>query len=297
LGDALSALLSGSPLFPVGLREIFALRSFAARRSAQNVRRPPLRYDYHALHRFEESKLMRIAHLCLAALYVFASSIVASAATIPVSLALDTQSSHLSASVTLNGHQVASAAVPFVGGSVNADVIQAALLTPPSAVTNVTGSVDAGPFKIHTIIGDLSAKNLSLAVGPGAGPFPTNGADPALVDFAGLPASLDSGTIQVDMFSLANFANNPVNFTLPHTSATLTDNLMSLQVPVSASGETTFNFFGHQATLAYSLTGSIDFGGAVPIPEPGTAVLAGMAAVGFAILARRRRAAARSRTV
>ena len=232
---------------------------------------------------------MRIAQLSFATLFVFASSLVASAATIPVSLALDTQTSNLTLSVTLNGHQIVSAAVPFADGSVNADVIQAALLTPPSAVTNVAGVLDAGPFKIQTILGNLTATGLSLAVGPGAGPYPTNGADPALVNFAGLPASLDNGSIQAGMFTLVDFAHNPVNFTLPHTAAPLTDDLMSLQVPVNASGQETFNFFGHHETLAYSLTGSINFSGAAAVPEPSTLVLAAVAAFGLGASARRYR--------
>ena len=236
---------------------------------------------------------MKTAHLSFATLFVLSSSIVASAATVPVSLDLDTQTSHLDAVVTLNGHQIASADLTFLGGSVNADVIQAAPLTPPSAVTDVSGSVDAAPFKIQTILGSLSVKDLSLAVGPGAGPFPTNGADPAHVDFAGLPASLDKGTIQAGMFTLVDFTHSPVNFALPHTNATLSDSLMSLQVPVSASGHETFNFFGHQETLAYSLSGSINFIGAVAVPEPGTALLAAMAGAGLAMAAYRRHVARR----
>jgi hypothetical protein len=231
---------------------------------------------------------MNVKHLSFATLFVISSTIVASAATIPISLDLDTQTSHLDGSVTLNGHQIASADLTFSGGSVNADAIQAAPLGPVSAVTNVTGSVNAAPFKIDTILGSLSVNNLSLAVGPGTGPFPSNGADPAHIDFAGLPASLDSGTIQAGMFTLVNFTQHPLNFTLPDTNATLADNLMSLTVPVNASGQQTFNFFGHQETLAYSLTGSINFIGAVAIPEPATALLAGMAAAGLAIAARRR---------
>jgi len=216
------------------------------------------------------------------------STILASAATIDAVLPLDTQTSELAFDVTLNGKQIVSASIPFTGGTFNADIAQTGTLPPPLNLTNVTGEVDAGPFTINTALGNLSASGLSLALGPDAGPFLTDGQNPAQVNLAGLPISLDKGTIAVMGFQLGNFAHTPLDFKLPSTNATLNDTVLSLSVPVNSSGSETFSILGHQATFGYSLTGAINFSGpVVAIPEPSTLMLAAVG--GLALLTCRRR--------
>jgi hypothetical protein len=238
---------------------------------------------------------MRIAHLSLALILGFASTIVARAENIHADLPLNTATSSLDLSVTLNGTQVISADVPFTGGTFDADIAQTGTLPPPLNLTDITGDVEAGDFTIHTPLGGLLVDGLSLAIGPAAGPFLTNGKNPAQVNLAGLPLSVDKGSLTVLGISIVNFAETHVNFKLPTTMATLNDSILSLHVPVDASGSKTFNFFGHKETLAYSLTGSVNFAGPIPavaIPEPSTIVLAAVG--GLALLALSRKRAARA---
>jgi hypothetical protein len=227
---------------------------------------------------------MRIAHLSLALLIGSVSAIVASAGTIDAVLPLEPGASNLTLTVTLNGQQVVSAAVPFTGGTFNADIAQTGSAPPPLNLTNVSGAIDAGNFPIHTPLGNLSANGLALSIGPAAGPFLTNDMNPAKVNLAGLPLSLDEGKISVAGIPIVNFADTHVNFKLPSTIATLNDSTLSLHLPVSATGSTSFEFLGHHETLAYSLTGTVTFGGPVAaIPEPSTIVLGAVG--GLALLA------------
>jgi hypothetical protein len=231
---------------------------------------------------------MRVAHLSFALFFGLTSTIVASAGTIDAALPLDTATSHLALAVTFDGKQIISASIPFTGGSFDAEIAQTGNGPPPLNLTNVTGEVDAGPFTINTLLGNLSAKGLSLALGPDAGPFLTNGLNPAQVNLAGLPISIDEGTINVLGLPLVNFAHTPLDFKLPSTPATLNDTVLSLAVPVNVSGSEAFSILGHGATIGYSLTGSINFAGPVAaIPEPSTLVLGTLG--GLALLAYRRR--------
>ena len=149
---------------------------------------------------------MRKTHFSLALLMALTATIVARADVLDVSLPLDTATSHLAIDITINGKDIVTAAIPFSGGSFHADIEQTGSLPPPLDLTNVSGNVDASPFAIHTILGNLSAKNLSLDLGPAAGPFLTDGQNPAQVNLAGLPISLDQGTISGFGFQLVSFA-------------------------------------------------------------------------------------------
>ena len=232
---------------------------------------------------------MRITSLGFAVLLALASGVASSAGTISATLPLDTGTSHLDASLTLNGHTIASAAIGFKGGFFSADIEQTGSGPPALSLSNVSGQVDASDFLIHTLLGNLSAKGLSLSAGPSAGPFPTDGADPAQVNLAGLTVSLDEGTIGVGNFLIANFSKTPLHFTLPTTFATLNDTILSLQIPVDVSASKNVNILKHQATLAVTITGSINFAGSIEVPEPSSFALAGLG-TSLLLAAGRRRA-------
>src|SRR5215469_4313562 len=99
---------------------------------------------------------MQTARMNLVLLVGVALSSAVHAAAIDAVLPLDTDTSHLSLSVTLNGNQVASASIPFIGGTFDATIEQTGTSPPPLNLTDVSGAVNAGPFTINTVLGNLS---------------------------------------------------------------------------------------------------------------------------------------------
>lgn len=225
--------------------------------------------------------------LALACAVLCASS--ASAATIPVSFGLDIANSNLAVLVSLNGTPLDPnpVPIPLASGALNADVEQSGTAPPALSLSNVFDELNANDFVVG---GALLVQGAHLTLGLGAGPYPTNGANPGLVDLSGLPVALDGGVVLLGGNPIADFGATPVLFNLPNPSLADINEVggpvnytVTLGIPVDVLGGGATPF----GQVDYHVTGYLVFEGLKTVPEPGTIVLAAMCLMGLVPLARK----------
>lgn len=237
----------------------------------------------------------RTAAVCLGRLGVVAlaaclANQVALADIFPATFIADTNKSAVNLTADLNGSiSLGSAVLMGSGGNLAADIEQSGAAPPPLSVANVQGNFDVVDTSTSGGVISLTLQGIVLSIGPGAGPFLTDGANPASIDLSGLPLSVEQGLVFVGATQVYDFSATPSFFDLdPGTLGTLTETggpgvfNVSLEFPFRVGGSTSVP----EGTLNYAFDGIVAFVGTKTVPEPSGIALAAVALVGLVALSR-----------
>jgi hypothetical protein len=214
---------------------------------------------------------------------------------IPATFTLDTVNSAVDISLVLNGVvSLGMGTAMGSSGSLEADIEQTGTAPPPLSMSNIEGGFDVIDFSTAGGVISLDFVGVEFTIGPSAGPFPTDGNNPALVDLEGLDLAIPQGEVQLSGSPVYDFGAAPLLFaiapgvfgTLTETGGPVTYNV-TLEIPINFAGSAPVEGIG---TLDYVLDGVLIFEGTKTVPEPGTLALVAIGLVALVPLVRRARA-------